>query len=210
MLGHFLAAFDAGAFLRAILQGTKEAGTDPHSMNAGILGLTRDSAKTWFYAWLYGAGDEKLGKIAHRDKGYGRKMRVKFLASVPGFDGLLKAIQRTVKERGYLLALDGHPLPIRSDHAALNTLLQSAGALVMKKALVILDANLSYIYQPGVDYEIVANVHDEWQVLVAPTADPELIGQLAVDAITAAGQHFRLRCPLSGEYKIGKNWKETH
>ena len=80
----------------------------------------------------------------------------------------------------------------------------------MKKALVILDANLSYIYQPGVDYEIVANVHDEWQVLVAPTADPELIGQLAVDAITAAGQHFRLRCPLSGEYKIGKNWKETH
>lgn len=210
MLGHFLAAFDDGAFLRAILQGTKEAGTDPHSMNAGILGLTRDSAKTWFYAWLYGAGDEKLGKIAHRDKGYGRKMRVKFLASVPGFDGLLKAIQRTVKERGYLLALDGHPLPIRSDHAALNTLLQSAGALVMKKALVILDANLSYIYQPGVDYEIVANVHDEWQVLVAPTADPELIGQLAVDAITAAGQHFRLRCPLSGEYKIGKNWKETH
>lgn len=137
-------------------------------------------------------------------------MRAKFLASVPGFKDFMKALKEAVKTRGFLLSIDGHPLPIRSDHAALNTLLQSAGAIVMKVALVHLDENLQYIYTPGKDYEYAANVHDEYQILVSPRADADLVGQLAVDAIKAAGNILGIRCELGGEYKIGKNWKETH
>lgn len=212
MLGHFLAPHDGGAFIVSVLEGKKEDGTDPHSRNAKILGLSRDDGKTWFYAWLYGAGDKKLGKIAKRDAAHGKRMKKKFLAGLPAFGRLTDGIAHAVKSKGFLLSLDRHRLPVRSAHSALNTLLQSAGAVVMKKALEILDRNLRYIYTPGLDFEFVANSHDEWQILVNPDtgADPELIGQLACDSITAAGQHFNLRCPLSGEYKVGKNWKETH
>lgn len=137
-------------------------------------------------------------------------MREKFLASVPGFGGLLDALKAIVKTKGHLRSLDGHILPIRSEHAALNTLLQSAGAIVMKQALVLLDDNLRYIYTPGKDYEFVINCHDEFGILVSPDADPELVGQLAVDAITAAGRYFNIRAPLTGEWRVGKSWKETH
>ena len=138
-------------------------------------------------------------------------MKKKFLAGLPSFKLLTEAIARAVKTKGYLLSLDRHPLPVRSAHSALNTLLQSAGAIVMKKAMVILDANLRYLYQPGVDYEWTMVNHDEFQMMTNnETADTELVGRLCCDSIRAAGEHFKLRCPLSGEFKVGKNWKETH
>jgi DNA polymerase I-like protein with 3'-5' exonuclease and polymerase domains len=113
-------------------------------------------------------------------------------------------------KRGFLLGLDGRKLHVRSDHAALNTLLQSAGAVVMKKALVILDRALQDMgYVPGVNYEFIANVHDEFQI----ECDEDIadtVGKAAVASIRAAGESYGFRCPLDGEYKVGSNWSDCH
>ena len=210
MLAHYLAAFDGGAFTEAVVKGRKDDGTDPHSINARLLGLDRDTAKTWFYAWLYGAGDAKLGRIASRSVQYSRKMREKFLKSVPGLERLVGAIKHAVKTRGCLVSIDGHPLPIRSQHSALNTLLQSAGAIVMKRALVLFDEALRSKYKPVSDYEFVLNVHDEYGLVVRPGLDPEEVGKLSVEAITEAGKFYKTRCELTGEWRAGKTWAETH
>ena len=95
---------------------------------------------------------------------------------------------------------------MRSEHAALNTLLQGAGAILMKKALVILHNKLKCGI---IEAHFVANVHDEWQVEVIEE-DAERVGKMAVAAIKEAGLHYNLRCPTAGEYKIGNTWKETH
>lgn len=98
----------------------------------------------------------------------------------------------------------------RSLHKALNTLLQSAGAIVMKKALVLLDTRLQAAgLVPGRDYEFVLNVHDEIQAEVTASFS-EFVGQQARQAIIDAGAHFKMRCPLDGEFKIGNTWAETH
>ena len=108
--------------------------------------------------------------------------------------------------QGWIRGLDGRRLFIRSEHAALNTLLQGAGALVMKKALTTLD---KYAKLWGMEYKIVGNIHDEIQAEV-PAAQAEKFGQLAVSCLEAAGIHFNLNCKLAGEYQIGTSWAETH
>jgi len=107
---------------------------------------------------------------------------------------------------GTLQGLDGRRLRVRSQHAALNTLLQGAGAIVMKQALIILSETLT---ARGIPFKIVANVHDEFQV-ETPKHFAKAVGKVAVKAIQKAGEHFDLRCPLDGEFNIGNNWAETH
>jgi DNA polymerase I-like protein with 3'-5' exonuclease and polymerase domains len=114
------------------------------------------------------------------------------------------------KTMGTLKGLDGRRIPIRSAHSALNTLLQSAGAIIMKKALVILDDNLRALgFIPGVHYEFVGNIHDEWQISCNPDI-AEVVGQTAAEAIRLAGEALNFRCPLKGNYDIGPNWAATH
>ena len=108
--------------------------------------------------------------------------------------------------RGFLKGLDGRKIYVRSQHAALNTLLQGGGAIVMKKALAMLDSLLKL---NAVDAKFVANIHDEWQMEVKES-QADFVGELAVGCIEKAGEHFQMRCPLTGEYKIGDNWSETH
>jgi hypothetical protein len=80
----------------------------------------------------------------------------------------------------------------------------------MKKAQVILDGNLQGLGQvPGEHYEFVATVHDEWELEARPEV-ADLVGRTAADAIRLAGEHFKFRCPLAGEYKIGKTWADVH
>lgn len=225
-LAHFMARFDDGDYVRVVLEGKKEAGTDIHSVNARALGMDpkanvldgwtgRDLAKTWFYAFIYGAGDEKLGLILTGKKGpkakkVGAKSRKDFMQNLPALGKLVTAVREAVAKRGYLRGLDGRILSIRSQHAALNTLLQSAGAVLMKKALVILDRRLQSLgLVPGVDYEFVANVHDEWQIETLPQHG-ETIGKAAAESIGLAGQHFNFRCPLAGSHSTGRSWAETH
>lgn len=203
-LAHFMAKHDDGEYGKVILEG------DIHSVNQAAAGLpTRDNAKTFIYAFLYGAGDHKLGTIIGRGKASGGKLRAKFLQGLPALEKLSKGVKKAAK-KGWIKGLDGRKLHIRSDHAALNTLLQSAGALVMKKALVILDQTLQELcYIPGVDYEFVGNIHDEWQI-ECDERIADQVGQEARNAITKAGDAFGFRCRLDGEYKVGNNWAETH
>jgi DNA polymerase I-like protein with 3'-5' exonuclease and polymerase domains len=134
------------------------------------------------------------------------------MKSFPALKKLIDAVKEVAKTRKWLRGLDGRKVPCRSPHSALNTLLQGAGALAMKKALCILDDSLQYLgLIPGQHYEFVLNIHDEFQLeRLDPQVDKQFLGELAKDAITAAGDYFYFRCRLDGEYKLGSNWAETH
>ena len=205
MLAHYLAGFDGGHYGKNVIEG------DIHSVNQPAAGLeTRDQAKTLIYAFLYGAGDAKIGEIVGGTAREGKILKARFLAALPALNKLKVAVEEKVRRQGYLTGLDGRKLPIRSDHAALNTLLQSAGAVVMKEAVIQLHGELTRMgWAMGREYAFVANVHDEFQAEVLPKFT-DVYGKLAVNSIRQAGKTFKMRCPLDGEYKIGKNWAETH
>ena len=225
-LAGYMAHYDNGAYIQVVLNGDKKLGTDIHSTNAKALGLDpkalyfggesgRDLAKTWFYAFIYGAGDEKLGSVLLGLKGpkavkRGKQARSDFLSNLPGMGELVKAVKARAKEQKWLKGLDGRRISVRSDHAALNTLLQSAGAVQMKRALCILDDDLQLTgLVPGTHYEFVANVHDEYQIEVNDEL-VETVGPMAEAAIRKAGEFYNFRCPLAGEWKSGRNWYATH
>lgn len=204
-LAHYMGYYDNGAYAKVILEG------DIHTANQEAAGLpTRPQAKRFIYAFLYGAGDELLGSLVGGTRKDGRAIRNKFLKATPALRKLKDAVEAKAKLQGYIRGLDGRKLLVRSVHSALNLLLQSAGAIIMKRALVILDASLiDAEYIPGVDYEFSANIHDEFQIETkAELADT--IGKLAVEAIRKAGVYFDFRCPTDGEYVIGDSWADTH
>ena len=128
----------------------------------------------------------------------GRRARQHFFDNKPSFKSLRDRVQRAANKK-FLKGLDGRKLYIRNNHAALNTLLQGAGAIVMKKALVILANRLELSMTP---FKFVANIHDEWQIEVTECR-ADKVGALAVQSIIDAGKHFNLRCPLDGEYTNG-------
>ena len=203
MLAHFM---NDEAYIKAVCEGRKEDGTDIHTLNQRATGVaTRDIAKTFIYAFLYGAGDPKIGSIIGGTAADGKRLKAKFLRNTPA----LKALKQRVADaarRGWLKGLDGRRVEVRSQHAALNTLLQGAGAVVMKKALVILDRMAT---AQKLDYRFVGNIHDEVQAEVR-TEHAERFGKLAAYAICRAGEELNLRCPLAGSYDIGITWAETH
>jgi len=177
---------------------------DIHTANQELAGLeSRDQAKTFIYALLYGAGDEKLGTVVGGSKRDGKELRESFITNLPSFKNLKGKVGREAK-KGFIKGLDGRRLLIRSEHSALNTLLQSAGSIVMKHALVVFNNSLGYK-----DAHFVANVHDEWQLEVKEELAP-MVGSLGIQSIILAGEDLELNCPLDGEYKIGNNWSETH
>jgi len=166
----------------------------------------RNKAKTFIYAFLYGAGAAKIGTIVGGNAKEGQKLIDNFLQNTPKLMHLRQKVSRISAKEGALPSLDGRKIYIRSEHSAVNTLLQGAGAIVMKQALVILDKSLK---RAKIDYKFVANVHDEWQVEVKES-EADAVGGLGVKAIELAGVQFSMRCPLTGEYKVGNSWKETH
>ena len=179
---------------------------DIHTTNQKLAGLkARDQAKTFIYALVYGAGDEKIGQVAGGTRKHGSELKRTFLNNLPALKKLRDRVQQASR-RGFLKGLDGRKIYVRSQHAALNTLLQGGGAIVMKKALAMLDSLLKL---NAVDAKFVANIHDEWQMEVKES-QADFVGELAVGCIEKAGEHFQMRCPLTGEYKIGDNWSETH
>ena len=195
MLAHYLEDED---FTNEILHG------DIHTSNQKNAGLeSRNQAKTFIYALIYGAGDGKLGSVVGGSNKEGRRLRDTFLNNLPTFKSLIKRVERAAA-KGYIKGLDGRKIIIRSAHSALNALLQGAGAIAMKQALVIFSESIK-----PYNAKIVGNIHDEWQVEV-PEEHADTVGKLGVEAIIAAGLHFEMRCPLDGEYSIGDNWSDTH
>lgn len=236
VLAHYLTRYDKGRLTRALLEGKKEDGTDAHSMNRKNTDLfSRDGAKTLLYGSLYGAGDEKAGNIWIADwrssgkpvsewpswalsngklkpaKVIGKVVKAKLIDGIVGFKQLIKDINAAAKERGWLKGIDGRRIRVRHAHAALNTLLQGTGAIIMKKALVIYFQEVTEVHgwQHGEEFGFLANVHDEVQQEVLPHL-AELAGATFKQAITKAGEHWDFRCRLDGAYDIGNNWHETH
>ena len=202
MLAHFMARYDDGKYGEEVVNG------DIHTANQKAAGLdTRNQAKTFIYAFLYGAGAAKIGSIVGAGAKHGQKLKDQFLKSVPALANLVSAVGKAAK-RGYLTGLDGRKLHIRSEHAALNTLLQSAGALICKRWMVEVDNEIEARGWRG-RVQQVAWVHDEVQVEVDEEI-AEAFGQMAVDCVTKAGVFFNIKVPLTGEYKVGNNWAETH
>ena len=213
-LAGYMANWDGGAYVETVLKGDKSKGTDMHTLNAKAIGCSRDEAKVFFYAMIYGAGDAKLGEtLGHtgrQAKKLGAEARARLMAGVPALGKLVKAVASRVKKQGYLTGLDGRRLRARSENAALNTLLQSAGAIQMKRGLVILvDSLKAKGWEFGREYAIVGLIHDEWQANVRPELADEY-GQTAVEAIRKAGEFYGFRCPLDGQYQVGATWRETH
>ena len=195
MLAHYM---DDEDYTNEILNG------DIHTANQRAAGLeTRPLAKTFIYAFLYGAGDAKIGAIVGGNSGTGRRLKERFLHNTPALEELRGRIDRQAQS-GVLVGLDGRKLRVRSQHAALNTLLQGAGACVMKQAVVHLADKLR-----NIPHKFVANVHDEWQI-ETPAHYADTVGRIGVRSIRIAGETLGLRCPLDGEYRVGNNWAETH
>ena len=180
-----------------------------------ICGVT-DAERTKYLA------DKRAKQVVYRLKERGEKVdddivactlkgtdtRNRFLKTLPALATLIEDVQETAKSRGYLFGLDHRRLPVRSAHSALNTLLQSAGAIAVKKATCLF---WDYLKRDGLDDKVkqVAHIHDEFQVLVKQGYE-EQVGKLAVQSFKDAGEFFKMRCPLDGEFKYGRNWAETH
>lgn len=203
-LAHYMSKWDNGEYTEELLNG------DIHTKNQKAAGLpTRDNAKTFIYSFLYGAGDEKIGAVVGAGAREGKRLKEAFLAATPALAKLRDAVAKA-SSRGYLIGLDGRKLHVRSEHAALNTLLQSAGALISKQWLIEIDktateAGLEY----GKDWSMLGWVHDEVQIQIKGDY-AEAFGQKVVTAAEKAGEFFEFRCPISAEFKVGQNWYDTH
>lgn len=203
MLAHYMKDND---YVRTVTEGSSKDGTDVHTVNQKAAGLaSRDQAKTFIYAFLYGAGDSKIGSIVGGSSTHGKNLKEKFLKQTPALAKLISLVSK-LSAKGFVPGLDGRRIWVRSEHAALNSLLQGAGAIVMKKALVIFYDKIKTNKWP---VKLVANVHDEFQ-FECPKEIAEEAGKAARMSIIEAGEHYKLRCPLDGEYKIGANWRQTH
>ena len=204
---HYLWPYDDGAYAKVVLEG------DVHTHNQKAAGLPlRDQAKTFIYAWLYGAGPAKIGKIVGGTAADGKRLIDKFLKAVPAVSQLRAKVKRAVENNGQLKGLDGRPLPIRSDHSALNTLLQSAGAILCKQWVCdSFDALVAEGFRPGWkgDFVFLGWIHDEIQIACREGLG-ERIGQIVQRCAREAGVPYGFRVRLDSEYKIGRSWADTH
>lgn len=195
-----------------VVNGTKEQGTEIHSVLLRAchpLVTSRSIQKNVTYAFLYGASDEKLGATAgHLGREAARAgvlIRERMVKALPGLTELMRKVEAAAA-RGYVIAIDGRKIPIRSKHSTLNTLLQSCGSICVKYAQNYMNQE---IRRQGLRARQVISYHDEVQLEASPE-DAQLAGRLFVDGLREAAKYFELKCPLDGEVKIGKNWAETH
>ena len=179
---------------------------DIHTKNMELAGIkNRDQAKTFIYAFLYGAGAEKIGKIVGAGKEQGNMLIKRFLSNLPSLKRFREQVE-TAGRRGRILAIDGRYLKVRSAHSALNTLLQGAGAIICKHWLLHI---IKRVYNKKLDVKLVASVHDEYQFEVANKDVGEFCSITKI-AIKETEQTLKLRCPLDNDYKVGVTWTETH
>ena len=205
MLAHYLARFDGGKYADILLNG------DIHQTNADKIGITRRQVKTVTYAFLYGAGDEKIGHSYDPQlssacaKKKGKEIRAAYVDAVEGLSDLLEAIQKAA-ERGYIKSIDGRVIALDSSHKALNYLLQSGAGVVAKRWMVI---NHDTVKETNLCASQLAFIHDELQFECDPIHTNDLQTSLLYSA-AAAGEYYKLRIPIAAEAKVGNNWSEVH
>ena len=199
MLCHYMSKFDNGAYTKVALEG------DIHTETQKLAGLdSRDLAKRFYYCFLYGGSVKKIAEVINKPFKEAGKIKKRFLNNLPALHKLIEGVQ-SAAERGYLTGLDKRQIKVRNSYSALNTLLQSAGAILCKRWLVEFNKEI----QKYKNAQQVVWVHDEIQI-ECEEKDADEIGRIAVECIKRAGEHFNLRVPLTGEYKISTNWSGTH
>lgn len=208
ILAHYM---KSQAYVDAITKGDKKYETDIHNLNKRALGTAckdRDTAKTFIYAWLLGAGIAKIAAILQCSTAIARTSEQRFLDSLPELKRLKQVEIKRDAMRGYFIGLDGRKVPCTSDHLMLAGYLQNGEAVIMKKAAL---RWVSRARQEGIKFKLVDFVHDEWQTEVSGSyEDAVRLGELQRQAIEEVGVELGLFCPLAGATVIGKNWAETH
>lgn len=178
---------------------------DIHTANQKAAGLpTRDAAKTFIYALIYGAGPAKIGTIVGGGANEGKKIMDKFMVNMPALKNLRDKVDKASRN-GYIKGLDGRLLKVRQQHAAMNLLLQGAGAIICKEWL----RQITLMARQDYNYNLVASIHDEYQFEVQAD-QAEKFGELTIRAMKLVEKSLSVQCPLDSEYKIGNNWAETH
>jgi DNA polymerase-1 len=228
-LAHYMGRWDDGAYARIILEGKKEDRTDIHMVTQDALGLPdepadgrttkgRDTAKTFFYAYLYGAGDLKLGKILYpalsedRQRAMGKLARAKFQGGLPALGILVEALKAKAKKQGYIELIDGRRAYVRHEHAVLNTLLQGTGSVLVKHWVVDTARAFTWAFGPQGwtgQWAGLLYVHDETQHATRPAITAEA-QRIIVSVAESQTSKFSFRCPIAAEAAVGRTWKETH
>ena len=202
MIAHYLARYDGGRYAEILLNG------DIHQVNADKIGVDRRQIKTITYAFLYGAGNQKIGTSFDASlseeaaKRKGKEIRKAYVDAIEGLSDLLKGVKRAA-ERGYVRAIDGRYLSVDKGHVALNYLIQGSSASLAKRWMLIANEQLNeHTHQ-------LAFVHDELQYETTPEYAEDLKFLLEFTA-TQAGEHYKLLIPIAAEAKSGSNWAEVH
>ena len=202
MLAHYLARYDQGRYAKILLTG------DIHATNAERIGITRKQVKTVTYAFLYGAGDQRIGQAYDKQlpndeqKKKGAEIRKAYVAAVPGLKELLEGVHKA-SERGYVYGLDHRRILVDSKHKSLNYLLQGSAAIIAKRWMVLV-----HEWLPKTARQL-AFVHDELQFECLPEEVEDLKFLLRCTAMQA-GEYYNMRCPTAAESNSGMNWAETH
>ena len=206
-LAHYMNRYDGGRYGKEILEG------DIHTANQQAAGLeTRPQAKTFIYGFLYGAGNEKIGEIIGKGAKEGGQIKKRFLAKTPALKKLTEALNMRLEQQHgdkFINGLDGRLIPIRHPHAALNTLLQSAGAIICKKWYATVENMIRSKGYTSEEASVVAFVHDEVQILVKKGLEDE-IGGITKAAIKETERHYNFKCPLDSDFQVGRSWADTH
>ena len=209
VLGHYLAPYDNGAFADVVVNG------DIHQQNADRVGCTRKAVKGMTYAFIYGAGDAKLGSLMYptlaegTQRIKGKELRQKFLDAIPGLEPLVDAVKAKVRDEGMLIGLDKRPILCSAEHAGLNYLLQGAGAVLSKRWVVISHNHLCDRYEYGPDFVNCAYVHDEIQASVRPQIADD-VSQVIEQSAIEAGEFYDFRVAITAAGDKGQSWSETH
>jgi len=195
-------------FTKSIIEGKKENGTDTHSINARLLGCSRDGAKTFIYAFLLGAGDGKIGEILGTDSYGGRRRKEQFIESMPGLARLKREIIPNDARQGFFTGFDGRRVYCNDEHLMLAGYLQNGEAVIMKHANLLWRKILN---GEKISYKQVNFVHDEWQTEYRGRREvAEYIGRVQSESIKATGEALGLRCPMAGQCQVATNWRDTH
>jgi DNA polymerase I-like protein with 3'-5' exonuclease and polymerase domains len=180
---------------------------DIHTANQQMAGLeTRDQAKTFVYALIYGAGAAKIGYIMNKSARHGQQTKDKFLQNVPALERLLSRVHEAAERTGMIRGLDGRYFHIRSLHSSLNVLIQGGGAIICKEWLIQI---MKEINNQNIKALPVANIHDEIQFEVGKE-NAEKLGEITKTCMKRVEENLGLDCPLDSEYKIGMTWAMTH
>jgi len=200
LLAHYLD--DGGTYAKQILEG------DIHTYNQKAAGLeSRDQAKTFIYSTIYGGGDKRVGEIAGGNAKDGKRLKTQFEKSVPAFKRLKNELNNAA-QRGHLIGLDGRLLFCRSPHRQLSQLLQSAAALVCKKWVALIQAEIGDTL-PGQAF-VMGWIHDEVQIACKTERIANHVGDITRRMAEETGRHFKLKIPIASEYSLGQTWSETH